>query len=194
MLNISNEKEILIQLHEGSASAFEYLYNKYYTTVFLLVSRYIRSEEDAKDIRSRCFMKLWELRGKLKFETMAALYSWIRTTITNSCIDYLRSASIHKEKEGDVSANYLQVNSVEIYEASDKEAIVIERLWKQIEQLPPKCKEVFKMRCLNELKFREIAAILHADLSTVKKRYARAIVILKKLNLKLVIMHFLYLP
>lgn len=174
------DKEILAAFSQGSALAFEHIYNRFHTNIFLVAHRYIRSEEDAKDIRSKCFIKLWEQRDKLSFDTMGALFSWLRATITNSCIDYLRSISIRESKRPEIVKRYWQDNEIEIFEASDKEAIILERLRKEIDQLPPKCKEVFKMRWLRDLKFREIAEELNTDVSTIKKRYARAIVLLKR--------------
>lgn len=174
------DKEILVAFSKGSAVAFEQIYKRYHTNIFLVAHRYIRSEEDAKDIRSKCFIRLWELREKLNFDSMAALYSWLRSTIINSCIDYLRSLSMRESKQPEIVMRYLHENHTEIFEASDKEAIILERLLGRIEQLPPKCKQVFKMRWLGDLKFREIAEALNTDISTIKKRYARAIKLLKE--------------
>jgi RNA polymerase sigma-70 factor, ECF subfamily len=174
------DKEILSAFSQGSPSAFEHIYNRFHTNIFLVAHRYIRSEEDAKDIRSKCFIKLWEQRDKLNFDTMGALFGWLRATIINSCIDYLRSISIRESKRPEIIKRYWQESETEIFEAGDKEAIILERLRKEIERLPPKCKEVFTMRWLRDLKFREIAEELHTDVSTIKKRYARAVVLLKK--------------
>jgi RNA polymerase sigma factor (sigma-70 family) len=174
------DKEILVAFSQGNPSAFEHIYNRFYTNIFLVAHRYILSEEDAKDIRSKCFIKLWEHRDKLDFDTMGALFSWLRATISHSCIDYLRSISIRESKRPEIVNRYWQDNQIDIFEASDKEAIILERLRKEIELLPLKFKEVFKMRWLRDLKFREIAEELETDVSTIKKRYARAVVLLKR--------------
>lgn len=174
------DKEILAALSLGDPLAFEHIYHRFHTNIFLVAHRYVRSQEDAKDIRSKCFIKLWEQREKLSFESMGALFSWLRLTVTNGCIDYLRSISIRDAKRPEIVTKYLQDNEKEIFEANDKEAIILERLLKDIDGLPQKIKDVFKMRWLRDLKFREIAEELGSDVSTVKKRYARAVVLLKR--------------
>jgi RNA polymerase sigma-70 factor (ECF subfamily) len=174
------DKEILVAFSQGSALAFEYIYKRFHTNIFLVAHRYIRSDDDAKDLRSKCFIKLWEHHDKLEFDNMGALFSWLQATISHSCIDYLRSISIRESKQSEIVLRYWQDNHAEVFEASDKEAIILERLLKQIEQLPPKFKAVFKMRWLDDLKFKEIAKELGADISTIKKRYARAVVLLKR--------------
>ena len=80
----------------------------------------------------------------------------------------------------EMSLCFCEYNDTYAFEASDKEAAILERLLKQIEQLPTNVKQVFKMHWLNNLKFREIAEQMGADISTIKKRYSRALTILKK--------------
>lgn len=174
-----NDKEILKTLHEGNAKTFEIIYNRFYANVFFIAYKYIRSEEDAKDIRSGCFIKLWELKDRIEFDSMAALYGWLRSTTINSCIDYLRKKNTREYKKEEISNQYLLDNQEGIFELSDKEAILVERLLKRVDALSPKFKIVFKMRCFDELKFTEISKQLHTDLSTIKKRYSKALKILR---------------
>lgn len=180
MESTCQEKEILYELSKGSHWAFEHIYNRFHTQIFVVAHRYIRSEDEAKDIRSKCFTKLWELREKLEFDSMGALFSWLRTIASNSCIDFLRKENIREAKELDIITHYWQEHYNDTFESSDKEAVILDRLLKQIDQLPPKFKQVFKMRWLNDLKFREISDQIGADISTVKKRYARALTLLRK--------------
>jgi RNA polymerase sigma-70 factor (ECF subfamily) len=180
---MEDDTRILLAFSKGSPVAFEHIYNRFYVRIYIEANRYIRSEEDAKDIRSKCFIKLWELRDKLKFESMGALFSWLRVTVSNSCIDYLRMISVRKLKREEISLYFSEYNDISAFEVSDKEAIILERLLKQIDLLPVNVKVVFKMRWLNDLKFKEIAEALDADISTIKKRYARALTILRKQNL-----------
>jgi RNA polymerase sigma-70 factor, ECF subfamily len=174
------EYELIEKFKKGNAAAFEQIYNRYHTMIFLLALQYLPADEDAKDIRSKSFIRLWELREKLAFDSMAALYSWLRSTTRNSCIDYLRSLSIRESKRDEIIKRYQEENHAEVFEASDKEALILDRLLYHIEQLPPKFKVVFKLRWLDDLKFREIAERLNTDISTIKKRYSRAVELLKE--------------
>lgn len=178
-----NDKETLKALSEGSAKAFEVIYNRYHGNVFFIARGYFYSEEDAKDVRSNTFVKLWQLHSKLNFESMQALYGWLRTITVNGCIDTLRKSSTINEKNVDIDyllyEHEVEDETKDIFELCDKEAAIIERLLTRLESLPPKFSIVFKMRCFDELKFIEISEQLHADLSTDKKRYARAVKLMK---------------
>jgi RNA polymerase sigma-70 factor (ECF subfamily) len=175
------DKETLVAFSEGDAKAFEMIYNRFYTNVFFIAKGFIKSEEDAKDIRANCFIKLWEQREKLNFESMGGIFTWLRTIAANECMDYIRRVNIRIKREERVINTFLSYNEREvIFEISDKEAIILDRLFKKIEQLSPRHKEIFEMRWLYDLRFTEIAKKLHTDVSTIKKRYARALILLKK--------------
>lgn len=177
------DKEILAAYSEGDAKAFEVIYNRYHANIFFIVRKYIHSEEDAKDIRSTCFIKLWELREKLQFESMSALYSWIKRSAANACIDYLRKANTKECKKEEIISRYILDNEENVFEVSDKEAIIIERSLNRLEKLPDKFKVVFKMRCFDGLLFKDIAKHLNTDISTIKKRYSRSVKLLRDCKL-----------
>lgn len=176
---MNTDKEILSALHEGDAKAFEYVYNRLHTNIFLVALKYTRSEEEAKDIRSNCFMKLWELRDRLAFNNISELFTWLKVTAKNNCIDQIRKTSFRESKEHIVLNKYLQDHEEAAFEFTDKEAVILNRLLVRMENLPNKFKIVFKMRWLDDLLFREIAEKLGADISTIKKRYSRAVKLLR---------------
>lgn len=179
-------RNTLVEFSKGSSVAFEKIYNKFHALVFVTASRLLRSDTDAKDMRSKCFLKLWEHREKLHFETLGHLFTWLKVCVHNHCIDHLRSVAIRHSKQPEVESRFWEENEIEeIFEVSDKEAVILERLLKQINQLPPKVRVVFKLRWLDDLKFREIAAMKGIDVSAVKKRYARALVLLRKQNINI---------
>lgn len=193
--NKIKEGEIIIAFNNGNAYAFEYIYNKYYTHIFLIAAKFLKEENNAKDVRSQVFIKLWENIGKVKFENMPTLFGWLRTITSNTCIDYIRSINTRHKYEHDENI-FKKVKIVraegeydvleeqeEFFECNDKEAAILNRLLYNIEKLPPNVKQVFKMRWQDDLLFREIAALLHLQLSTVKKRYARALKLLKQTTL-----------
>jgi len=175
---ILNEEETIVAFSKGDASAFEHIYNKYHTQIYFVAQKYL-SADDAKDIRANSFLKLWEMHDTLHFDSMRAIYGWLRKITANSCIDHLRMIAIRLSKEDIIKTQYFIEHQNHAFELSDKEAIIVERIRKQIEALPPMVKDVFKMR-LNEMKFKDIAATLQADISTIKKRYARALTLINR--------------
>jgi len=123
---------------------------------------------------------------------MAEVYGWLRSTAANRCVDLTRSAKIRESKTPYIT-DYYTNHSPDLFELDDKKAAIIERLMERVNKLPERNKNIFLMRCFDGLKFKEIAAILNKDISTIKKRYARAIEIIKKDIMYLLILIIIYL-
>lgn len=173
------ESQILSAFSQGDPLVFEMLYKRFHTRVFLIARRYFDSDEDAEDARSNAFIRLWQQRERLKFENMGGVYTWLRTTTAHCCVDVLRrSTMVHKKREKIEEALAFQNQQEEIFEVSDKEAVILERIMKLLDGMEPKFKKVFEMRCYHDLKFVEIAQLMNERVSTVKKRYARAVKLL----------------
>jgi len=179
-MNPKDESELLFEFHNGNHAAFERLYDEFHTIVFLWAKKYNQSHEDAKDIRSKCFVKLWEQHSTLKFKSMRSVAGWLRFIVFNSCVDANRRTIIREKKSYEIISRFMRYHDDDVFEVSDKEAIVLNRIIKRINTLPVGIKTVFNMRVLEELKFREISEKLNIDLSLAKKRYARALFLLKK--------------
>jgi len=177
-----NDYELLNRFHNGDEKAFEAIYRRYHTNIFFICAKYFLSAEEAQDVRSSCFIKLWTLRDKLVFENLQSLYSWLKSTAVNQCIDYKRKAALHASKMTEIEKQILSENDTYVFELADKEALIVNRLLTRLEKLPIKFKEVFKMRCYDELKFVEIAKLLNENVSTVKKRYARAVKLIRLIS------------
>ena len=66
----------------------------------------------------------------------------------------------------------------------DEENELIVLLFDEIEKLPPKCKEIFKMNRFERLKYREIALKLELSERTVENHIANALKLLREAMLK----------
>jgi len=50
-----------------------------------------------------------------------------------------------------------------------------QRLWQEIQKLPPKQKTVFILRYFNNLSYEQMAKILHSNVNTLKVTYSKAL-------------------
>jgi RNA polymerase sigma-70 factor, ECF subfamily len=65
-LKIIKSNENLIKLlKKGDMIAFDTIYGKYCQRLYVFVIRYIKQEEDAKEIVQEVFIKIWESRKKI---------------------------------------------------------------------------------------------------------------------------------
>jgi RNA polymerase sigma-70 factor (ECF subfamily) len=144
----------------------------------------IGNETDAQDISSEAFVKLWKV--KEDFKTLGNIKAFLYTTTRNTCIDYLRT---RKTLLGTQKVfHYLNgMGDQESIENAQTEAELFGELHRQIEKLPPRCKDVFRLLYFHNIKASEVAKMLGITTRNVhaQKRIAiiflRSHLILKKL-------------
>lgn len=125
--------------------------------------RFLRNEEDAKDIVQDVFEKLWLNRNKIEF---AKSKSWMFTTAHNAMINFsTRKGRMKLSPEmAEFDSGKAQSNLFESHE-------VVERA---VSILPPIQKSVILLRDLEDYSYKEIGDILNLSDSQVKVYLFRA--------------------
>jgi RNA polymerase sigma-70 factor (ECF subfamily) len=167
------DHEFLKAFTEGDNPAFGRIYKHYYPGLYSTCLKYIRpkgSEEDAKDLVSITFQKLYQRRGKI--DTMPGITRFLHLALRTASIDFLRRKRAVKETPHDPLA-LVAVNDeidVEFWENVMKEKKVMEML----EKLPERSKEVIELFYLKGLKYRQIGDQMNISTKTVENqlRYA----------------------
>ncbi len=182
-----DEKEINIDfinsLKQGKEKSFRAVFDIYFESLQVFAKMYVEDEEIAKDMVQEVFYKLWKKRSSLpeKLNIKAYLYQ----SLKNNCLNYLKRLKVQAKYKKRVLDNYndLQLN----YEALlqlNFDAVsfneLLEKLNKSINQLPPKCKEVFELSRNDGLKNREIAEQLNISVKAVEGHISKALKQLKK--------------
>jgi RNA polymerase sigma-70 factor (ECF subfamily) len=170
------EKLHLIQLSRGNMESFVYFHKKYQAKVYQYSLRFVRNKEIAEEITSDVFLKLWEKRTQLKTDN--SLDGLIFKITKDYSISYLRKVAKSKSLRNLYIQNYLSstVNPIEeAYFLRENLAIATAA----IEQLPPKCKEVFRLRYMDNLSLIQIAEKLKISSNTVQNHLQKGKQIVK---------------
>lgn len=124
--------------------------------------RVVGNPDDAEDLVENTFMKAWQViqDGKNPDNFKSYMYLLVR----NECIDFLRK----KKNIADVS----EIPDVgeETIDTSERDA----RIWKAIDELPEKCREIFLMSKRDGFSNEEIADELDISIKTVKNQMTKA--------------------
>ena len=133
----------------------------------------VGSRADAEDIVQDIFLKLF--RSSENLSSVRNIKHYLIRSISNACRDF------HRRKQDNLP---LEKADKEI--VSDDDLRMHEeylRITELAGTLPQEQKEILYMKCIDGLKFREIADILELPQATVKSRYRYAIQgIQKQLN------------
>ncbi|WP_242203580.1 RNA polymerase sigma factor [Aestuariivivens insulae] len=166
----SRDLILLERLKKGEASAFKQLFDLYYMPLSVYALKYCGSFQLAEDIVQELFVKLWEEKLFMKFEGTIGPYLF--KAVKNNTFQAIKKQSKYQFEDIDHQVNLL-FEDQEI----DKDGLEEEKrkLYKAIDDLPDKCKEVFKAIVLQNMKYKEAAKHLGVSLNTVKTHYSRAL-------------------
>ncbi len=177
------DEELLRQFNEGDANAFETLVHRYQRPLLGFILRSVgdrdRAEELLQDTFLRALSKSTEFQGNSKFST------WIYTIARNLCIDTARKMVFRRHRSLDAPIRSAEgdgptlLDRVEGHEPrADRAAIghdLRERIAAAVDELPEEQREVFVMREVSNLPFKEIADIVGVPENTVKSRMRYAL-------------------
>ncbi len=158
---MQDDEELFRQFQEGSWKAFKILFEAYSEQLYLYAAGFLGDREEARDIVQDAFVYLWENREKITYT--GSLYSYLLRSVKNSCIDYKMHEKVKEKYIREME--YLQDEAEEV---SDNFEESYKRLQKVIDSLPPKCKEIFVLGCVEGYSYKEVATRLGVSVNTVK--------------------------
>lgn len=168
--------ELIAKFNNGSSDAFTLIYRKFQPKVFFLIQRYISDTSQVEDIATETFLKLWTNRYRL--ETEKNIAGFLHITARNACIDSLRASKKEALKLQELLR--MQQEGADDSLRDEVKAEVVSRIHREIDQLPPKVKEVFKLAYIDGMSNEEIAALLGIRNQSVRNHKSRALILLKQ--------------
>ncbi|MCA5005634.1 RNA polymerase sigma factor [Sphingobacterium bovistauri] len=166
---------LLEKVSRGDDFAFTQLYDIFANDLIRHIMSKIQDEEKAEDILHDLFLSLWKNRQNLiNIQSLPSyLYSSCRYLILNN----LRKELL---KGKSISITDIDVINEEVsIEDRIHYRYVIDIVENEIENLPQKCREVFKLSRQNYLSNKEISNQLNISESTVEKHINKAIRLLR---------------
>jgi len=168
------------------------VYQEYAPQMLRFAEKFV-SHFYVEDIVHDVFLRLWDRQVFLlpDNELRRVLY----VAIKNACIDQLRKLSQEQEYI-DKRVLQLKLDELDYFEASDElfmQKDLLRILMQQVEELPERSREIFKLSYLEGLKAAEIAERLNLSTRTVENQLYRALVFLRKKSSRLFLYLFLYI-
>lgn len=175
-----SDELLLSAYRDGDAAAFETLLGRYRGPLFNVVLRSVRDRPLAEEIYQDVWMKVIErcgdFRGDAKFST------WLYTIARNLCIDHQRRMKFRRHASLDQAAPGSELTRVEMASnpgpPTDSLAagrMMQDRIESAVSALPDEQREVFVLRQLQGMAFKEIAEVVGIPANTVKSRMRYAL-------------------
>ena len=165
---------------------FKELYKSNAPMLIFFAGKYVNAIA-AEDLVQDVFFKIWQKRTFLFLKE--GIRTYLYRSVQHACLDYLK----HQEVKGDyINTVTTQLKIEEIYYNDDPQSLFaederLELIYKEMDKLPEKCREVFTMSYLEERKTSEIAVLLNISPRTVEAQLYKALKILRGILLSCLI-------
>jgi RNA polymerase sigma-19 factor, ECF subfamily len=178
---INIESHWIKKIHDGDELSFESLFNAYCQKLINFSRRYVYDKQIAENIVQDIFVKIWINRKSL--DHSKSIKTYLFTAVKNNSLKHLRHVNVEKRHILITIDSNEEINHAIKFEINE----IAERLNQEINNLPPKCQEIFSMSKFDKLKYGEIAEILDISVKTVETQMGRALKKLRK-NLRHLLM------
>ncbi len=176
------DEALMLRFQDGDRAAFAQLVRRHQGPLFNFALRQIRVQSVAEDIVQEAFVRVVQNAADFKHE--ARFTTWVYTITRNLCIDQMRKRALRKHpsldqshgEEGDGPT--LGEMTPDPHASVEREATgseLKERIARAVDKLPDEQREVFLMREVSNLPFKEIAEITRVPENTVKSRMRYAL-------------------
>lgn len=168
---MENEAGLLRRIAEGERELFGELVLKHQDFIFNVVSKYVRFEEEARDLTQDVFLKAYE--NIEKFRGDSKLSSWLYSIAYNLSMNWSeRKAGRETQLDDELAETVPEPPSLadEIY---DRE-LQLARISGVLAELPEKYRVVIKLYYFEDRSYQEIADTLGLPINTVKVHLLRA--------------------
>lgn len=180
---ILDDDQVLIKkILKGKKSSFEELMRKYNKKIYGYIFRMVRNEEVSIELTQDFFIKIFKVLHKYNFEYKFS--TWAYRICYNMVIDHVRKNQTPVDSLDDESVSQKQMMDSENYVSEDGFVNLARHemndyVWKVVDGIPPKYRELILLRYLQGLKYDEIADVTGLPVGTVKNRIFKAKDILK---------------
>ncbi len=169
----------IIEQAKHDPKAFSLLYEKYVTPVYRYVEFRCNNSADAEDITGTIWETVLKNIGGLKSGHPAVFQAWLYSITKNTLNLHYRDGKKRPEVLADNMIDSLPSTNDTPHQAyvkkSEKQQFKI-----LVNSLPPRQKEIIRMRHLLDLRNKDIAKIMDIDPKTVAANYCRALKFLRK--------------
>ena len=167
MFGIVDDKRLFDAIKDNSQTAFKVVYEEYFAKLTQFIFKMSRNQNLSEEMAQQTMVKVWEQREKIILTT--SLKSYLYKVSYNEYLMYLRTKSKFPNIEDAV------IEAIDEIEDEQDNQILLDKIRKEIDNLPPKCREVFILSKINGMKYKEIAEQLNISTKTIESHMTKAL-------------------
>jgi len=174
------DAELIALVSESDAEAFTELYQRHWKYIYGIAYKKTGDKNDAFDITQNVFMEFYDKREML--EIHIPLKNYLRTAVIYKLSNYFRTRGFREkhyrnfqqflEESGEKAEVF---SALELQETELRFEEMVELIYKSIDEMPEKMKEIFLMSRSEQYSINEIAGKLNLSPQTVKNQISKAL-------------------
>jgi len=170
-----SDNELAVLMKTGDHHAFTEIYRRYWKQIFIVAARRL-GDEDAEEIIQIIFLNLWNKRKQ--FNLVRPFRHYFAVAAKYEIIGFFRKAEIVSSYKQHLKSTFIEnsedtLHLLDYNELENKLAIVVN-------DLPEKCRLVFKLKYEDGLSQKQIANQLSISEKAVEGHLSRARKVVKK--------------
>ncbi|WP_439698317.1 RNA polymerase sigma-70 factor [Mucilaginibacter sp. AW1-7] len=171
--HILTDERLIALIRENDLTAFEHIYNKYWSKLYLSAYNILRDRQVSEDVTQEVLVNLWLKRASLQLNSLNAyLYTSVRYQVFN----VIRSGKVRADLFNHLEELFSNNGGEDLLSEKD-----INRLLDQgVAELPEKCRQIFIMSRKEHLSTKQIAERLGIAPKTVENQLTVALGRLRK--------------
>jgi RNA polymerase sigma-70 factor (ECF subfamily) len=170
------ERRLVQRAIDRDQSAFAELYDRHVVRVYRHIYYLVGDTREAEDITAQTFLKAWEAIDRYK-ERGAPIVAWLLRIAHNLTVSFLRSKRDHSALDEGFVDQKRSGNPEEVLEQTSDEKSVRDAVMR----LRDEQRQVIMLRFVEELDYREVAAMIGKSVPAVRVIQHRALGNLRKL-------------
>jgi RNA polymerase sigma-70 factor, ECF subfamily len=150
---------------------FELLFKGEYKGLCFFAMKYVKDIETSREIVQDAFVSLWEKKDTIDLSKQVR--SYLSTSVRNKCLNWLRNNRKFNNTLLDVEDLPHEIR----FDPPDRMVMteLSERIETSLDELPEKCREVFRLSRSENLKYNQIAEQLGISVKTVEAQMSKAL-------------------
>lgn len=164
------------RLRSKDKSAFALVFNKHFGVLVNYAMRFLDEREEAEEIVQDVFVKFWDKCAELDPES--SIKSYLYRSVHNTCLNHIKHNKV-KDAYRQHVMHHMERTSEMVFDQQDPDKLRQE-IMLEIDNLPPRCSEIFKLSRLEGLKYQEIADHLEISVKTVEVQMGKALRVLRE--------------
>lgn len=172
-VQLLTDERLIALIQENNLAAFERIYNKYWSKLYLSAYNILRDRQVSEDVTQEVLVNLWMKRANLQ---LTSLNAYLYTAVRYQVFNVIRSGKVRADLFNHLEELFSNNGGEDILSQKD-----INRLLEQgVAELPEKCRQIFIMSRKEHLTTKEIAERLGIAPKTVENQLTVALNRLRK--------------